>query len=70
MQRVQVSSSHLASVGYDPTSQTLEIAFHSGSVYQFFVVPELLFSRLMSAPSPGTFFHEHIKDRFRYKQIK
>lgn len=39
MKRIPVSSSNLASVGYDETSQTLEIGFLHGGVYQYFDVP-------------------------------
>ncbi|MEI9477587.1 MAG: KTSC domain-containing protein [Deltaproteobacteria bacterium] len=69
MQRIPVASSNLASVGYDLASLTLEIEFHSGSIYQYFNVPESLYTRLMSASSLGVFFHAHIKDRFRFRQV-
>ncbi len=40
MNRVAVQSSNVASVGYDASSSTLEVAFHGGGVYQYFGVPE------------------------------
>ena len=69
MDRVSVTSSNLASVGYDPETLTLEIEFHSGSVYQYFKVPLALHSRLMAARSLGRFFHKHIEDRYQYKRV-
>ena len=36
MKREPVSSSTIASIGYDPDSQTLEIQFLNGSVYLYF----------------------------------
>ncbi|KAB8140808.1 KTSC domain-containing protein [Chloroflexia bacterium SDU3-3] len=51
-----VSSSNLASVGYDPTTQTLEICFHSGACYQYFHVPQHVYDGLMGAGSHGTYF--------------
>ena len=38
MQRDYVSSSNIVSVGYDPASETLEIEFQSGAVYQYYNV--------------------------------
>jgi hypothetical protein len=40
MERTPVSSSNLVAVGYDPGSYTLEVEFHSGSIYQYSGVPE------------------------------
>ncbi len=71
MNRVPVSSSNLASVGYDAESKTLEIEFQSGSIYQYFAVPEKIFSGLMSAASRGRYFDAYIKKGgFAFKQVK
>jgi len=70
MIRKPVSSSNLRSIGYDLKSQTLEIEFHDGSVYQYFGVPESIYNALMSASSHGSFFHRHIKDRFGWAKIR
>lgn len=61
MERVPVESSHLASVGYDSASSTLEIEFRKGSIYQYFGVPEHVHQDLMTAPSKGTYFDRNIK---------
>jgi len=70
MQRTPVSSSNLASVGYDPNRGVLEVEFLSGSVYQYFGVPESLYQGLMSASSHGSYFDAHIKKGgFTYQRI-
>lgn len=69
MLRINVSSSNIASVGYDATSQVLEIEFHSGGIYQYFSVPQLEHAGFMNASSHGTYFHEHIKDVYSYRKI-
>jgi len=61
MDRIPVQSSNLVSVGYDPTSSTLEIEFHSGRVYQYFAVPLHIYEGLMSSASKGTYFDQYIK---------
>jgi len=70
MQRTSVSSSNLASVGYDAASHTLEVGFVNGSVYQYFQVPEHVYKGLMNADSHGSYFNEHIKNgSFRYRKV-
>lgn len=69
MNRVSVSSSNLASVGYDPETQTLEIEFHDGGIYQYFGVPLHVHRGLMSAGSHGKYFHANIKDVYPYEQV-
>lgn len=49
----------------------LEIEFKdTGSVYQYFDVPEIEFCTLMAAPSTGRYFNKNIKDEYRYIQIR
>ncbi|MEH2127459.1 KTSC domain-containing protein [Nostoc sp.] len=69
MLRTQVSSSDLQSVGYDATTCTLEIKFHSGGIYQYLIVPETLYRGLMAASSHGKYFHAYIKDLYSYEKI-
>ncbi|WP_209561072.1 KTSC domain-containing protein [Frigoribacterium sp. PvP032] len=61
MIRVPVVSSHLSAVGYDPTTQTLEVAFKKGGVYQYLSVPSSVHASLMTAPSVGRYFDVYIK---------
>ncbi len=70
MNRQDVSSSNIRSIGYDSESQTLEIEFHSGGIYQYFNVPKSTYNELMSASSHGSFFSRQIKDQFEWTQIQ
>jgi hypothetical protein len=63
-----VLSSNLAAIDYD-WSGTLTIAFHSGSVYEYYHVPPSEYNGLMSASSHGEYFHAHIKNRYAYRRI-
>lgn len=70
MKRQNVSSSNLASVGYDPQSQTLEIEFNNGGVYQYYSVPPSINSGLMNASSHGSYFDRNIKKAgYRFTKI-
>lgn len=65
MERQVVSSSNLASIGYDPDSETLEAEFlKTGKVYEYYNVPQFMFDRLMAAPSIGVFFNAEIKNAY------
>jgi hypothetical protein len=67
MRRNSVRSSNIRSVGYD--GGTLEIEFHESGVYQYNYVPEHIYRGLMSAVSKGSYFHDHIRDRFAYLEV-
>ncbi len=62
--RKPVSSSNISSIGYDSNSQTLEIEFNTGGIYQYYGVNQDLFNGLMSASSHGSFFHENIRGKY------
>ena len=70
MDRKYVTSSNIASIGYDSISQTLEVEFLNGSIYQYYDVPEALYEGLMSADSHGKFLAEYIKKGgYRYERV-
>lgn len=71
MNRVPVTSSNLASVGYDHLSQVLEVEFHNGGVYEYLDVPAAVHEGLMGAESHGRYFDRHIKKAgFRFRKIR
>jgi len=69
MNRQSVSSSNIASIGYDANSQTLEIEFLNGGVYQYFDVPQYVYDGLMSASSHGQYLAHNIKGTYRYSKV-
>ena len=60
MERKAVDSSMLASVGYDPLTQTLEMEFKDGAVWQYLNVPELEYTRLIGSSSLGSYARDLI----------
>jgi hypothetical protein len=71
MHRTSVSSSHLASIGYDASTHTLEVQFTDGAVYQYSNVPESVYRALMSASSHGEYFDDAIKKGgYSYRRIR
>jgi len=68
MERIQVNSSNIRSIGYDVTSSILEVEFTSNEVYQYFNVPEYLFQQFLNAQSHGQFLNDNIRYNYRYQK--
>lgn len=59
-----VRSSNISSIAYDPERQVLEVAFTSGSRYQYAGVPATTVEQLRGAASPGGFFASQIRSAY------
>ncbi|SDD31338.1 KTSC domain-containing protein [Actinokineospora iranica] len=69
MDRMPVSSSTVASVGYDATRRILEVEFRNGGVYQYLDVPKKVYWQFVSAKSPGTYLNGEIKDAYDTRKV-
>ncbi len=69
MKRETVVSSNIVSVGYDAASETLEVEFMSGSIYQYYNVPQPIYDAFLAASSPGQFLAYQIKNAFPYSRV-
>lgn len=69
MQREPVTSSVIASLGYDDEARVLEVEFHTGRVYQYFLVPRALYENLLRADSKGSFFNLEVKPHFEAVEL-
>ena len=69
MNRNQVASSNIRSIGYDSATQTLEVEFQSGWVYQYYGVPAFLNENIMQASSKGQFLNQYIKNAYPYSRV-
>ena len=66
MIRKRVKSSVIAAVGYDAATETLEIEFGHGDIYEYRRVEPRVFRALMNAPSKGRFLNARIRDAYPY----
>jgi hypothetical protein len=69
MDRREVESSQLKSVGYDAEKRILEIEFKGGGVYQYFDVPAETHKALMEAESMGKYFGKEIRSKFKFAKL-
>ena len=61
MQRRELLSGTIMSVGYEAATSTLELELISGHVVQFFHVPLTTYIGLMNASSKDEFYSHHIR---------
>jgi lysyl-tRNA synthetase class 2 len=55
---------------YDEARNELTVNFRSSKVYVYTLVPPSVAAAFASAPSPGAFFNETIRDRYGWRQAK
>ena len=67
MQRTQVDSSNVRSIGWE--DNTLEVEFNSGALYQYIGVPKSLFDEMLASNSKGQFLNSKIKTDFDFVKI-
>lgn len=67
MRMIPVSSSNIASVGYE--AGTLYVSFNSGGLYAYSGVPESVYQGLMSASSHGSYLARYVKGVYPYRRI-
>jgi len=69
MERQSVSSSNIASIGYDNATEVLEVEFLNGSIYEYRNVSSVVYEELMSAASHGSYFNREIRMSYPYEKI-
>jgi KTSC domain len=62
-------STVIRNYSYDPDKRELKITFVTGRRYVYDDVPQDVVDALKTAFSRGTFFNQHIRDRFDYREI-
>jgi hypothetical protein len=69
MDRDLVESSTVLSVGYDQPSETLEVEFRNGGVYQYYNVPQAVYEQFMASDSKGKFLHVNVKNSYPCSRV-
>jgi len=75
MEMEKVDSSNIDSIGRDPETGTVAIAFKNkaGEVtgtYNYSGIPEETFEKMRASDSIGQFFHQNIKGNAAYPAVK
>ncbi len=61
---IPLDSSNLLGYEYDKDTQTLRVSFKHGHTYSYKDVPQSVVDGLGSAPSPGQYFNNSIKNSY------
>lgn len=69
MDREPVASTNIASVGYDEASETLEVEFSNGTIYQYYNVGAALYEQFRESASKGQFLNAYIKNAYPYSRV-
>jgi len=67
---ISVSSSNVAEIGYDSSTQTVYVRFVDGKMYIYKGVPVIEFENLKNSPSIGSYLHRNFKNVYPYERIE
>ncbi|HEX9844971.1 MAG TPA: KTSC domain-containing protein [Candidatus Nitrosotenuis sp.] len=71
MERIRVDSGNIRIIGYDESTQTLEIEFQQSGTYQYFGISKKIHDDFMKyALSHNQYYTRYIKNRYRHKKIR
>jgi hypothetical protein len=62
-------SSVIADFEYEPELARLTVAFTTGRIYEYFMVPPDVAASFQDARSKGTFFNTKIRDRYAFREV-
>ena len=67
---MQVESSSISEISYDPDLNRLRVQFHSGKEYCYDLVPASVHRAFVEAGSKGRFFARQIRDRYPFSRLQ
>ena len=65
-----VESSLFAAAAYRPEARQLYLRFRDGNIYRYFDCTAEMYESFLAAESKGRYFSSHIRNRFRYEQVR
>ena len=68
-QRVSVKSACIASIAFSLEQNVLQLEFRNGLTYEYFGVPAVLYTALLSAQSKGAFVARFIRGHFSFRRL-
>ena len=66
--KLEVNSSNIESMDYDPDSHELKVTFHGGPVYHYQDVSQEKVDAMMSESSVGKAFNSTIKNKHAFRR--
>ncbi|WP_027998772.1 KTSC domain-containing protein [Sinorhizobium arboris] len=69
MMRDPVASSTVVSIGYGQATETLEVEFLNGGIYQYYNVGQVVYDEFLTAPSKGQYLYLNIRNFYPYSRV-
>ena len=69
MDWIAVDSSTISRMAYEENRKVLTVEFKTGTRYEYFDVPPVIFAQMKACASKGQYLAANIKGRFRYARI-
>jgi len=70
MERKKVNSSNIRTVGYEASSQILEVELSDGTIWEYSRVPSEVHRRFMAAPTMISYYRDNIEEDYSRRRIK
>jgi len=70
MERKKVNSSNIRTVGYEASSQTLEVELSDGTIWEYSRAPSEVYRRLMAAPTMISYYRDNIEEDYSRRRLK
>ncbi len=70
MEKIPLDSTVLVWVRYLSELSLLQVGLRTGKDYEYFDVPTTTYLELLAAESKGLYYNYHIRNDFRFQQIK
>ena len=67
---MQVESSSITDIAYDPAYNRLRVRFKSGVEYRYDLVPASVHQAFVKSGSKGRFFSREIRDRYPCRRLE
>lgn len=70
IQRWKVDSSMILAINYDAAQEVMELELHSGAIWRFHHVPDILVEDMLRAESKGKFYNAWVRDLFDREVVR
>jgi hypothetical protein len=70
LDRIELDSTILAWVRYQPDQHLLQVGLRTGRHYNYFNVPASTYRQLLAAESKGRYYNLHIRNDFPFQRIE
>jgi hypothetical protein len=67
---IVIKSSNLKLASYNTSTKVLTITFNNGSIYEYYDVPWVIFTKFRMGDSQGKYFNVNISKNYKYKKLK